>query len=381
MDFQFHEDDVAAAQLARGILADLATNERQKQLESSGATHDDALWRALADASVLGVAIPEEYGGSGLGFLALGLLLQEVGRAVAKVPAYPALALGALPLARFGSDAQKASLLPGLARGERIVTAALCEYESSDPLAPATRAVRESDGHHRLHGVKSMVPAAQLASHVIVPARCDDGTIALFLVEPAASGVTLAAQETSDGQPHAEMTLDGVRVGDASRLAHPQGTTGGADALRWIVERAIVLRCMMQLGVVERALEMTAQYGRDRVQFDRPIGSFQAVHQRAADAYVDVTAIRLTAWEAAWSLSSDQPASHHVAVAKFWAAEGGQSASYACQHLHGGIGIDVDYPLHRHFRWAIQIEHELGSAKHHLERLGRSIAEHGLPAA
>lgn len=380
MDFQLHEDDVAAAQLARGILDDHATNERQKQLESAGATHDEMLWRALADASVLGVAMPEEQGGSGLGFLALGLVLQEVGRAVAKVPAYPALALGALPLARFGSDARKNALLPGIARGERIVTAALAEYDSSDPHAPLTRAVREG-GEHRLHGVKTMVPAAQLASHVIVPARCDDGSIGLFLVEPAASGVTLAAQETSDGQPHAQMTLDGVRVDDASRLAGGEGASAGADALRWLVERATVARCMMQLGVTERALEMTAQYGRERVQFDRPIGSFQAFHQRAADAYVDVTAIRLTAWEAAWRLASELPASEHVAVAKFWASEGGQAASYACQHLHGGIGIDVDYPLHRHFRWAIQLEHELGSAKHHLERLGCSIAAHGLPAA
>ena len=377
MDFQFHEDDVAAAQLARGILSDHATNERQKQLEASGATHDEVLWRALADASLLGVAIPERHGGSGLGFLALGLLLQEVGRAVAKVPAYPALALGAVPLARFGSDAQQGALLPGIARGEGIVTAALAEYDAGDPLAPGTRATRDGSSF-RLDGVKTMVPAAQLASHVIVPARCDDGASGLFLVEPAAEGVTLTAQETSDGQPHAEMTLDGVRVDDAARMA--QGASGG-DALRWLVERATVLRCMMQLGVIERALEMTAQYGRDRVQFDRPIGSFQAFHQRAADAYVDVTAIRLTAWEAAWHLAHDLPAAHHVAVAKFWAAEGGQSASYACQHLHGGIGIDVDYPLHRHFRWAIQIEHELGSAKHQLDRLGRDLAAHGLPAA
>ncbi|MBM4266732.1 MAG: acyl-CoA dehydrogenase [Deltaproteobacteria bacterium] len=380
MDFGLHEDDAAAAQLARGILADHATNERQKQLEASGATHDEALWRVLADASVLGVAIPEEHGGAGLGFLALGLLLQEVGRAVAKIPAYPALVLGALPLVRFGSAAQQEALLPGLARGEQIVTAALCEYASSDPLAPVTRAARDRDGY-RLDGVKTLVPAAQIASHVIVPARCDDGSIALFLIESTARGVTLAEQATSDGQPHAELTFDGVRADDACRLAHGQPATGGAEALRWIVERAVVARCMVQLGVIERALEMTAQYGRERIQFDRPIGSFQAFHQRAADAYVNVAAIRLTAWEAAWHLADEQPASHHVAVAKFWAAEGGQLASYACQHLHGGIGIDVDYPLHRYFRWAIQIEHELGSAKHHLERLGRSIAEHGLPAA
>ena len=136
----------------------------------------------------------------------------------------------------------------------------------------------------------------------------------------------------------------------------------------------------MQLGVTERALEMTAQYSRDRVQFDRPIGSFQAVHQRAADAYINLESIRLTAWEAAWRLGQELAADEHVQVAKFWAAEGGQFVAYACQHLHGGIGIDVDYPLHRYFKWAIQLEHELGSARHQLAWLGTTIAEQGLPA-
>jgi alkylation response protein AidB-like acyl-CoA dehydrogenase len=138
---------------------------------------------------------------------------------------------------------------------------------------------------------------------------------------------------------------------------------------------------MMQLGVTERALEMTAKYSRERFQFERAIGSFQAVHQRAADAYIHVEAVRLSAWEAVWRLSEDRPAAEHVAVAKYWAAEGGNFASFACQHLHGGIGIDTDYPLHRYFNWAIQIEHELGSARHQLERLGRAIASGEVRAA
>jgi acyl-CoA dehydrogenase len=124
---------------------------------------------------------------------------------------------------------------------------------------------------------------------------------------------------------------------------------------------------------------MTSEYGRERVQFDRPIGSFQAFHQRAADAFIMVEALRLTTWEAAWRLAADFPAPEAVAVAKYWAAEGGQFAAYACQHLHGGIGIDVDYPLHRFFIWASQIEHELGSAPHQLEKLGTQIADSGLP--
>jgi hypothetical protein len=377
MDFGFGEEEQAVAELARKILEDQATNERMKELEASAAPYDGALWQALAGSNLLGVAIPEAHGGSDLGFMALCLLLQAVGRSVAPVPAFPALVLGALPLAEFGSEAQKQAWLPGVASGERILTAALSEFESSDPLAPATRAEVRGDDH-RLTGIKTNVPCAEQATHILVPARFDDGSIGLFYVDPRGDGVTLTAQKTPDGQPHAQLELAGARVAGDARLDSQQG---GAEVLRWLVERAVAARCMMQLGVTERALEMTAEYSRERIQFDRPIGSFQAVHQRAADAYINVEAIRLSALEAAWRLSRNRLAEEHVAVAKFWAAEGGQSAAFACQHLHGGIGIDMDYPLHRYFTWAIQIEHELGSAKHQLDRLGQAIAANGLPAA
>jgi len=375
MDFSFRDEEQAVADLARQILGDHATNERLKAHAASGKAYDDKLWQALAQSNLLGTAIPEAHGGADLGFLALCLLLQEVARTVAPVPVFPSLVLGALPLARFGSDAQKQRWLPGVATGARILTAGLSEFASSDPLAPATRAAVRSDGV-RLTGVKTNVPYAAQASHILVPARCDDGTTGLFFVEPGNDGVTLTAQQTPDGHPHAQLELAGARVAREAQL----GSHGdGAAVLHWLVQRATAARCMMQLGVTERALEMTAEYSRTRIQFDRPLGSFQAFHQRAADAYINVEAVRLSALEAAWRLSRDLPADEHVAVAKFWAAEGGQSAAFACQHLHGGIGIDVDYPLHRYFTWAIQIEHELGSAKHHLERLGREIALHGLP--
>ena len=380
MDFSFREEEQAVAELARKILEDQATNERKKELEASEAPYDSTLWQTLAKSNLLGTAIPDAYGGSDLGFMSLCLLLQEVGRTVASVPVFPALVLGALPLAQFGTEAQKKEWLPGIASGERILTAALSEFESSDPLAPATRAEVRGDGY-RLTGIKTNVPCAEQATHILVPARVDDGadgSIGLFFVDPSSDGVTLTAQKTSDGQPHAQLELAGARVAEDARL-DSQGD--GAEVLRWLVDRAVAARCMMQLGVTERALEMTAEYSRERIQFDRPIGSFQAVHQRAADAYINVEAVRLTAQEAAWRLSQDLPVEGHVSVAKFWAAEGGQSAAYACQHLHGGIGIDMDYPLHRYFTWAIQIEHELGSAKHQLDRLGQEIAANGLPSA
>jgi alkylation response protein AidB-like acyl-CoA dehydrogenase len=377
MDFEFGEEEQAVAELARTILEDHATNERLKELEASEAPYDVELWQALARSNLLGTAVPEEYGGSGLDFMSLCLFLQEVGRTVAPVPVYPALVLGGMPLERFGSEARKKEWLPGIASGERILTAALSEFESSDPLTPATRAESRGDGY-RLTGIKTNVPCAEYASHILVPARFDDGSVGLFYVTPGGKGVTITAQATSDGQSHGQVELAGAEVENDARL---DAEDDGAEALRWLVERAVSARCMMQIGVTERALEMTAEYSRERVQFDRPIGSFQAVHQRAADAFIHVEAIRLSAWEAANRLSKGLPAREHVAVAKFWAAEGGQSAAYACQHLHGGIGIDMDYPLHRYYIWAIQIEHELGSARHQLDRLGRQIAAEGLPAA
>lgn len=371
MDWNLGEEEQAVADLARRILEDQATNERLKAHEASGSPYDEELWRTLSDASILGTAIPETHGGSGLGFMGLCALLQEVGRAVAPVPIFPSLALGALPIAAFGNPAQKEEWLPRAARGEIVLTAALTEAESTDPRSPTTRAALHADGAV-LTGGKTNVPAAEQAERILIPARIEDGSTGLFLVDPNSEGVSLETQTTSDRQPHARIALDGARVPADARLG--DGTT-----LAWLVERATVARCILQLGVTERALEMTAQYARDRIQFDRPIGSFQAVHQRAGDAYIHVEALRLTALEAAWRLARDLPVEEHVPVAKYWAAEGGQFAAYACQHLHGGVGVDVDYPLHRYFMWAIQNEHDLGSARHQLERIGQRIAALGLP--
>ena len=376
MDFSIGEEEQAVVELAQKILGDLATNERLKVFEASGRPFDNEIWQALGDASLLGIAIPARHGGTELGFLALSLLLQEIGRSVATVPAYASLVAGGLPLARFGSEAQRTEWLPAIASGERIVSGALVEPASTDSFVPVTRA-KEVAGGFRLSGVKTLVPYAQHASLILVSACADDGEPQVFALDPEADGVIVQPQQTTDRQPYAMLELRDVPVGNEARLG---GDHEGARVLRWMAERATAAFCMMQLGVVERALEITAEYSRERVQFDRPIGSFQAVHQRAADAYINVEAVRLSALEAVWRLSHELPASESVAVAKFWAAEGGHFAAYACQHLHGGIGIDVDYPLHRHFRWATQLEHQLGSAAQQLEVLGRHLAGAGFPA-
>ena len=373
MDFRLSEEEQAVADLARQILVDQVTNERLKDIESKPEVFDAEVWAALADSNLLGVAIPEAYGGSGLGYLALCLLLHEVGRHVAPVPAYGALALGALALAEFGDEAQKSEWLPRVATGEALLPAALVELDSSDPLRPSTTA-RRTEGGYVLSGEKSLVPAATRADRILIPAAAEDGTVILAWVTPGAAGLRVESQKASDRQPYAYLALDEVAVSETDCLA--QGAEG-INRLRWLVERATVARCAMQLGVTERSLEMTAAYGRERVQFDVAIGSFQAFHQRAADAYILIEALRLSTWEAAWRLGQGLEATDPVSVAKYWAAEA-QASAYACQHLHGGVGIDVDYPLHRYFIWATQIEHELGSAPLQLEKLGARIADEGI---
>jgi alkylation response protein AidB-like acyl-CoA dehydrogenase len=370
MDFALTPEQEALRDLARSICRDHATHERLKAVERDPDWCDRELWAALATANLLGVALPERYGGSGLGVTELCLLLEQVGAAVAPVPVWPTLVLGALPVAEFGSDAQRDRWLAPVVAGASILTAALVELPAEDPSAPQTRAVRDGSGW-RLDGVKDCVPAAHLATAVLVPARTGDGQVGVFLVEPGASGLTLERQLATNREPQARLTLAGVRVGANAVLGDP---AKGRPIVEWIVDRALLGLCALELGVVERALRITAHYTSERRQFDRPIGSFQAVQQRAADAWIDVEAIRLTTWQSAWRLDAGLPASDEIRMAKFWASEAGHRIVYTAQHLHGGIGVDVDYPIHRYYLWSKTIELTLGSAPRQLAALGEAIA-------
>jgi len=371
MNFGLTQEQEALRDLARTILADHVTHERLKQLEENGDWFDEAAWTELGKASLLGVGVPEEFGGSGLGFVEICLLLEEIGRAVAPVPALPSLVLGALPVAEFGNHGQQRALLSGVASGDVILSAALTELATADPGMPKTTARRDGTSW-RLDGVKNCVPAAELAHRIIVPARTGERAVGLFLVDPRARGVTLERQILTNGEPHARISLQGATVAAADVLGNP---TADDAMLRWLLDRAMTAYCAIQVGVCDRALRMTAEYTTGREQFGRPIASFQAVHQRAADAYIDLEAIRLSTWEAAWRLAEGLPAEEHVRVAKFWAADGGQRAAVAAQHLHGGIGVDMDYPLHRYFVWAKHIELVLGGAMEQLTWLGSRIAD------
>jgi acyl-CoA dehydrogenase len=382
MDFSLSEAQTELAGLARKILAEQDDAARQ--------------WAELAAAGVLAAGLPEPLGGAGLGFLEQCSVLAEVGRAVSPTPYLSSLVLSAGAIATFGTVDQQDRWAAPAGDGSVVLTVALAEEDSVDPASPSTRAeptVIDTDGTGgiaggwRLYGVKTAVPALPRADLVLVPATVvtdggeGDGEVLVFLVEPSDHGVSIAPQELTDSLNGAEgsdagrLVLDGVHVDDSRVLGDP-GRRG--DVAGWLVARGTVGLCAMQAGVAGRALELTAQYASQREQFGRAIGSFQAVAQRLADAYIDVEAVWLTMWQAAWLLDTrehdDAGASAAVATAKFWAADAGHRVAHTAVHVHGGTGIDESYVLHRYFTAAKRAEFTLGGATEQLRRLGDLIA-------
>jgi acyl-CoA dehydrogenase len=349
MDFGLTEAQTELAGLTRKILA-----ER------------DAPWGDLAAAGVLAAGLPASLDGAGLGLLEQCSVLIELGRAVSDVP-YPAsIVLGAGALAEFGTAAQREQWAAAAGRGSVVLTAALAEEDGDDPRRPSARAER-ADGRWVLSGVKTAVDAAPRADLFLVPCATPDGVL-VFLVAPSDPGVSVEPQQLTDFASAGRVVLAGCVLGDDRVL-------GAGEVADWLVARATVGLCAVQSGVIERALELTAEYTKSRVAFGRPIGSFQAVTQRLADAFVDVEAVRLTMWQAAWLLSAgDSGADAAVATAKFWAAEAGHRVAHTAVHVHGGIGIDVTYPVHRFFVAAKQHEFALGGATAQLRRIGGALA-------
>jgi 3-oxocholest-4-en-26-oyl-CoA dehydrogenase beta subunit len=286
------------------------------------------------------------------------------------VPMVSAIAMGAGAVARFGTDEQQHRWARPAAGGSLLLTAALAEEAQPSPDAPTAHAEPSDDGW-LLTGTKTTVPAGMVADAVLVPATTGDG-VGVFVVPTDSPGLTREPQVVVDGDREAALTLQQVPVGDDALLGSVED---GAAVVRWILDHGVLATCALQLGTVERALEMTAEYAKQRVQFGRPVGSFQAVSQRLADGYIDVEGIRLTLWQAAWRVSEELGCEAELATAKFWAAEGGHRVAHTAVHVHGGVGIDMDYPLHRYFVAAKRNEFTLGAATEQLRRLGRLLAD------
>jgi 3-oxocholest-4-en-26-oyl-CoA dehydrogenase beta subunit len=382
MDFSPNESQRELAELCRRIVADKALPQRQAEVEASGDRFDPVLWADLASAGILAAALPESLDGAGLGLLEQCSVAEVLGRAVAPVPYLASIVLGAGAIASFGTpDQQKRWALPA-GRGELVITVALSEEDGDDPRSPSAMAEwvdgtsttpttpGRAAGRWLLTGIKTVVPAATRASLILVPAATASGP-AVFLVSPDDPGVVVQPQRLVDGDLAGRLELTRVELPGDRVLGSPQA---GAEIIDWLAARATVGQCALQLGVLARALELTSEHAKSRVQFGRPVGAFQAVAQRLADAYIDVEAVRLTMWQAAWRLAGGLPCETEIATAKFWAADAGHRVAHTAVHIHGGMGIDTEHPAHRYFVAAKRTEFELGGATAQLRRIGAELA-------
>ncbi len=367
MNFDYTEEQTALTELSEQIFEGSSSPDRVEEIEGTRDRFDENLWKELAAANLLGITIPEEHGGLGFGIFELSILLEQHGRSVAPIPLLPTLAMGVLPITEFGSQDQKDRILPKVASGECILTGAFQEWGINDPRETSLTAELVT-GKWLLTGSKPAVPAAHLADYVIASALTGEQETSLFLIPTSSSGISITTSVTTNRELHAQIDME---QGEAELL----GEVGqGTLAITWTLERVHVAIAALAVGCCSKATEMAAAYTSEREQFGRPLSHNQAVTQRAADCYIGTDAMRLALWQAAWQLDAGYPAAEEVRVAKWWSAEIGQKVVHDVQHLHGGMGADVDYPVHRYFLWVKQLENMLGGGSAQLAELGKHIA-------
>lgn len=356
MDFDLDETHAEVRALAAQVLDREADQARVEAHERGGRPYDAGAWKAMAQAGLLGVCLPPEAGGAGLGPLAMAVILREAGARVAPVPALPGLA-AALTVAAYGTGAQKEALTP-FAEGEEVLVVAFREA-GAGPADPPAALARDS----RITGRAGLVPYAAEASAILLPARVEGAGTGLFLVRPG--DADLRPVPSASGEPVATVALEDApaeMVGEADGVA--------AEALRLRTLAGVVATAS---GVLAGALALTKDHIATRRQFGRVLAEFQAVTMQIADVYVTARALDVAMWAGVWRLGEGLPAERDLAVAACNAAGAGVRALYTCQHLHGGLGLDVTYPLHRYFGMGTHLAHLLGGERAHLDLIGALV--------
>lgn len=357
MDFTITEEQKDIQTLASQILGDQVTADDLHQYdERDSERYDGKLWAQLADSGLLGITIDVDKGGMGFGFNELALFLEECGRVLAPVPALPSL-VSAMAVQKYGNE-ELHSMLGGIVTGEVVLSAAFNEVTHEDHLNPQTQF---SDG--KLNGVKQCVPYVRLATRLLVVAN-DGEQAGLFIVDPKDSSIKKTPLWATTFEPQDYLEFNNT----------PAEKIGGVAAVNYLVERYTAALCAYQVGACEKMVKLTAEYTSEREQFGAKIATFQAVGHRSANCYIDAKCLKLVTQQAVSLLAEESDASTAVNVAKAWCGDASHRISYSTQHLHGGMGVDRDYPLWRYALWAKQNELMLGSTSYHLESLGNAIA-------
>jgi alkylation response protein AidB-like acyl-CoA dehydrogenase len=355
------EEQEMLRKTARDFLSDKCSKKLVEQMEENEAGYTRELWQEMAELGWMGLAFPGKYGGGDMSFLDLAVLLEEMGRSCLPGPFFPTVVLGGLTILDIGSEEQKQEYLPKLIRGEKIFTLALTEpgyhnYDSSSITVEATR----DDGNYMISGTKLFVPDAHIADYLLCVARTEPARgIAIFLADARNPRIKYTVLKTMAGDKLCEVVFDRVPVPKANILGRLNQERG---AVQDIVQRAAVGKCCEMVGNIQRVLEMTVDYAKERKQFDRPIGSFQVIQHYCADMATDVDSARFSTYQAAWMLSEGLPCAKEVAVAKAWISEASQRVFALAHQIHGAIGVTVDHDLHYYTRRAKAAELAFGDA-------------------
>lgn len=375
MDFARDEASEAAAGLAAGLLgrefAGPRGHERALAALRDGGGYDASAWKAMGQAGLLGLALPETMAGEGLGMVATGAVLTEIGRRVAPLPALATLALGVLPVARLGTDEQRGRLLAGVADGERVLTAALAERHRALPATPHTLA-RPDGGEFVLTGSKNGVRFADESAWLLVPATTAGGGSAVFLVHHDASGLSYLSTPSSSGAPEYTVRFE---LTPAERLG---GAGARPDDVAELYRCALAGACALGDGALAGALALTVEHVRNREQFGRPLATFQAVAQQVADVYVAGRTVHGAALSVCARMDSDREVGDpdrgrgiddELALASYWLSRQAPEAMHTCHHVHGGLGVDVSYPMHRYYELVKDVVRFVGGPTQRLDEI------------
>ena len=370
MDFDFSEDQVMIIDSARKFLEKECPKEKVRELREDVKGYDPEMWRKMVEMGWMGLILPEEYEGTGLEFMDLTLLMEEMGKNILPGPFFPTVALCSLPILEYGTSEQKKNILPKIACGEAIWTLALTEASASyEPSGVELRATL-ADGFV-LEGTKLFVPYANVADYLLVVARTNqkenpEEGITVFIVDAKTPGVKIEVMPTTAHDKQCEVMFDKVKFPKDSVLGE---IDKGWEVVEFIIQRASVLKCAEMLGGAQTVLEMANNYAKERVQFDKPIGSFQAIQHKLANMLIDVEGLRYLVYEAAWNISTGSPSRLLTSMAKAKANEVYQRTCIQGVKVHGAIGFTEELDLSLYFLRTKASEFALGDTGFHAEKI------------
>jgi len=372
MKLTLTEEQEMIKKTACDFLADKCPKTFVKQMEESETGYSRELWQEMAELGWMGLVFPEKYGGGDMNFLDLAVLLEEMGRACLPSPFFSTVVLGGLPILDVGSEEQKQQYLPNLIRGEKIFTLALTEpgYQNYDASSVTVKAT-PNDGNYIINGTKLFVPDANIADYLICVARTKpENGITTFLADAKNPRINCTVLKTVAGDKLCEVVFDQMPVPKANILGQLNQEW---SAVQRIIERAAVGKCCEMVGNIQRVLEMTVDYAKERKQFDRPIGSFQIIQHYCADMATDIDGAKFSTYQAAWMLSKGLPCTKEVAIAKAWISEASQRVVALAHQIHGAIGVTLEHDLHFYTRRAKAAELAFGDADFYREMVAREM--------